>query len=107
MHECKLCQSVMAYNKTEWINVLDINQSLFSWTFRKYQCPQYIFAEKYDLDSIKQKILNSHRIKDAVEQVMYDSVFTAYCNFFLMLHNILSFSDVFRGYRIITLGRNS
>lgn len=67
----------MACYKTEWINVLDINQSVFSWAFRSYQCPQYIFAEKYDLGSIKEKILNTHRIKDAVEQVMYNSVFTA------------------------------
>ena len=52
------------------IDITDTNQSAFTWACRKYESEKYIFAEDYDKQKIKEKILKTHRIKDSIEKVI-------------------------------------
>lgn len=55
----------------EWVDIKETNSWDSVWSFRPYKCEQYMFAEDYDRDEIKRKVLKSHRIKDTIEKVNY------------------------------------
>ena len=59
----------------DWFDVTHTSQSDISWAFRKYSTPKYIFAEDYDIPKIKEKILKTRRIKDAIEKVSFQYIY--------------------------------
>ena len=52
--------------RKDWIDILSSNESNLGRAFRTYECPKYMFEEEYDCNKIKETILNSHRVKDAI-----------------------------------------
>ena len=60
-----------SYNKKDWINVLDTGQTDLFWAMRKYKYPKYMFADDYNRQKVKEDILKSHRIKDAIAKVCF------------------------------------
>lgn len=56
-------------NMRDWVDITDFDEWDITWVRRKYKCPKYLFAEQYDRNEIRRKILKSHRIKDTIEKV--------------------------------------
>ena len=61
----------MDYISKDWINISDTKQWDSKWASRPYKCESYMFAEQYDRNEIKRKVLESHRMKDTIEKVAY------------------------------------
>ena len=60
----------MPTHKNDWVDVTDLKQSDIFWSlFHNYESPSYMFAEKYDRNLVKKKILATHRIQDVIEKV--------------------------------------
>ena len=58
-----------SYSKKDWVNILDTGQTDFCWALRNYQYPKYEFKEDYNRQKVKEDIMKSHRIKDAIQKV--------------------------------------
>lgn len=96
-----------SFNKKDWVNVLDTGQSDLPWAFRNYQCPKYMFAEDYNRSKVKEDILKSHRIKDAIEKVLMEFIMKSFLYFFVLFVVIILgslFLFFSSGYKIPQVG---
>jgi len=66
----------MSYSRKDWLDVTEVNQSDITWIFKKYECPKYMFAGEYNNAQVKEKILKTHRIKDAISQHIEENQIT-------------------------------
>lgn len=59
----------MECSSKDWIDISNTKKWDSIWAFRSYKCENYMFAEKYDRNEIKKKVLESHRMRDTIEKV--------------------------------------
>eukprot|EP00111_Clytia_hemisphaerica_P017841 TCONS_00052753-protein len=52
----------------DWVDMADTGTCDSRWIFRDYKCEKYMFAEDYDRNEIKMRVLESHRVKDTIEK---------------------------------------
>lgn len=88
-------------SRKDWIDITDTHQFDVLWAFRKYECPKYMFAGEYSRQKIKESVLKTHRIKDAIEKV--NSYFNLFIiSFSLFLHHKYLIKQPERLFKVMT-----